>query len=92
MLFFRSSDARLSFSFAGTETSAKISTGAKKDASADSTACRRAAAGWPCGFVVVAGSGPSDDVGERVLRRKLPAEMNAAADAGVGDWKVEVSG
>lgn len=38
------------------------------------------------------GSGISGDGGELGLRRKLPAEMNAAAEAGVGDWRGGESG
>ena len=54
------------------------------DAREDSTACRRAAAGLTCEGLLAAESEPVDESGERFLRRKLPAEINAAAEAGVG--------
>lgn len=80
IFFFRSSDARLSLSFAGTGTEAEISTRANIDANEDSTDWRRAAGR----DVVPADASEPETVGERFLRRKLPAEMNAAAEAGVG--------
>lgn len=77
ILFLRSSDARRSFSFAGTGTAAEINTRAKIPARAASTACRRAVA-------LAALLDAKSDSNERALRRKLPPEMNAAAEAGVG--------
>lgn len=92
MLHFRSSEARLSLSFAGVGTEADIRTREKMDVSEDSTACRRAAApaaGWL--VVLFAESELVDEVSGRFLRRKLPPEMKAAAEAGVGVSGVSVS-
>lgn len=77
ILFFRSSDARRSLSFAGTGTAAEIKTRENILASAASTACRRAAA------LEELFDARSESV-DRGLRRKLPPDINAAAEAGVG--------
>lgn len=92
ILRFLSSAARRSFSFIGVGTAAEMRTREKTDASADSTDCRCAMAAFlaaAVAVVLVAESEPDDEVevSDRGFRRKLPAEMNAAAEAGVGGWE-----
>lgn len=98
ILFFRSSNARFSLSFDGMRTRPEIKRLAKMPAKVFSTARRREAIGFVLVPLPFLDSDVLDEddvdalVKERDWRRKLPPEVKAAEEAGVGpgrevvDW------